>query len=421
MENKLRSLSSPIYVFIDTEVFIRKNYDFYNDIELNMLTNHSKSGTIQLITSNVVINEIKSNIKEEIEENIGAIKNKLESKKLTNLKTYPFSASYLSDSSVYINEMNGIIDDFFKEDVFYKLDTSDINIDNILYSYFSNKTPFINSNKKSEFPDAFNLSMIKNNSHINKHLNSTDSKFVIISNDNDFKGDNSYILYEKCEDFLVDLSDKTASNIKLNNYITKNIDYFINYIYVKFNESRSYIQNNLIFNGVTYNFNGVNINITNIKDILINSIFIEKIDDINVLGTDTNKNSEIVNLKSNAVFDISYIFELKTYKNIEVYSANETHRLPFNVTIGIPMDYEAYNIDRPDKSRELTEFLNKNISINTNFSLSNQTLTSKNINLINRYELDKNYICPSCGVQLTPSNDRGGICTNCYNEYSDSF
>lgn len=44
--------------------------------------------------------------------------------------------------------------------------------------------------------------MIKNNSYINKHLNSAKSKFVIISNDTDYKGDDSYILYDKCESFF---------------------------------------------------------------------------------------------------------------------------------------------------------------------------------------------------------------------------
>lgn len=151
MVNKLRSLASPIYVFIDTEVFIRKNFDFQNDSELNILINHSKSGTIKLITSDIVINELKSNIKEIIEENIGSIDKRLKSKKLTNLTTRPFSGEILYDSIVYVNEMNDIIDNFFKTDNFYKLDTSDINIDNILHRYFSNKTPFINRNKKVNF------------------------------------------------------------------------------------------------------------------------------------------------------------------------------------------------------------------------------------------------------------------------------
>lgn len=421
MVNKLRSLASPIYVFIDTEVFIRKNFDFQNDSELNILINHSKSGTIKLITSDIVINELKSNIKEIIEENIGSIDKRLKSKKLTNLTTRPFSGEILYDSIVYVNEMNDIIDNFFKTDNFYKLDTSDINIDNILHRYFSNKTPFINRNKKSEFPDAFNLSMIKNNSYINKHLNSAKSKFVIISNDTDYKGDDSYILYDKCESFLVDLSDRTVSNSKLIEYINKNSNYFINYIHGKFNESRNFIQSKMSINGITHNIYGGHVNITNLKEISINSIYIDEIYDINVLGTDTNKNSEIVNLKSYAIFDISYIYEINNYNNIEVYSAKDRYKVPFNANLGIPIDYEVFNLNNSDKDRELTQFLNRNINININFSLSIQTLISHNINMLSSYELDTNYICPSCGVQLTPYNDRGGVCENCYNEYDDHF
>lgn len=421
MVNKLRSLASPIYVFIDTEVFIRKNFDFQNDSELNILINHSKSGTIKLITSDIVINELKSNIKEIIEENIGSIDKRLKSKKLTNLTTRPFSGEILYDSIVYVNEMNDIIDNFFKTDNFYKLDTSDINIDNILHRYFSNKTPFINRNKKSEFPDAFNLSMIKNNSYINKHLNSAKSKFVIISNDTDYKGDDSYILYDKCESFLVDLSDRTVSNSKLIEYINKNLNYFINYIHGKFNESRNFIQSKMSINGITHNIYGGHVNITNLKEISINSIYIDEIYDINVLGTDTNKNSEIVNLKSYAIFDISYIYEINNYNNIEVYSAKDRYKVPFNANLGIPIDYEVFNLNNSDKDRELTQFLNRNINININFSLSIQTLISHNINMLSSYELDTNYICPSCGVQLTPYNDRGEVCENCYNEYDDHF
>lgn len=221
--------------------------------------------------------------------------------------------------------------------------------------------------------------------------------------------------------FLVDLSDRTVSNSKLIEYINKNSNYFINYIHGKFNESRNFIQSKMSINGITHNIYGGHVNITNLKEISINSIYIDEIYDINVLGTDTNKNSEIVNLKSYAIFDISYIYEINNYNNIEVYSAKDRYKVPFNANLGIPIDYEVFNLNNSDKDRELTQFLNRNINININFSLSIQTLISHNINMLSSYELDTNYICPSCGVQLTPYNDRGGVCENCYNEYDDHF
>lgn len=421
MANKLSSLALPIYVFLDTEVFIRLNYDFKNNSSINIMINHCRNNKVKLLTSDIVINELKSNFKKEIEEKIKEINNKIEYKKFTNLEISPFRPEDKLDVQIYIFRMNSIIDGFFSKEIFYKLDISDIKIDNILHDYFSNKTPFINKDKKSEFPDAFNLSMIRNNEFLKNNINGKNKKIVIITNDSDFEGADDYILYKSIEDFLEDLSEKFEINNNINSYVSNNINYFISFLHNKFLESHDFIQNKLSINGVKYYINGVNMNITNIHDLLIKNINIGNISEINILGTDTTKNSEIINIKSDAILDISYMFEVSYGTNVEVYIATEKHRLPFSANVGIPCDYKEYDIYDHDTRSKLDDFLNKDVRINTNFILGEGTLISKNLNLVNSNPINTNYICPSCGVELTPLNDCGGVCTNCYSGYNDHF
>src|SRR4051794_26813849 len=76
-------------VFIDTQVFVHKNFNFNNDL-IQKLVNASVDGLITIYITDVVKDEIESKIYEQVYEKVKNIQKKFstESKILKNLNQY---------------------------------------------------------------------------------------------------------------------------------------------------------------------------------------------------------------------------------------------------------------------------------------------------------------------------------------------
>lgn len=198
-----------VNIFIDTQVFVQKNFNFKNNLFENLIY-HSQNGIVSIYLTDISKKEIESKIKEQVYEKLVASNSKFikEARILKNLSTY---------NNVF--KISERIDDIFKDllkqfnEFLDKGKVKMISVDNvapttIFEMYFQGIPPF-SGKKKHEFPDAFTLVSLEN------WFKSSNQELTIISNDSDLSHycEKSDILkYEKSLESFFD------SLIKSSNY-----------------------------------------------------------------------------------------------------------------------------------------------------------------------------------------------------------
>ncbi|KUO58454.1 hypothetical protein APF79_05990 [bacterium BRH_c32] len=168
-------------VFIDTSIYVKENFQYYSE-KFDKLKSYAQEDKIKLYTHNIICNEIKSNIVEEINQAINSIKKiKSEGKIFWNLpKEKIFTVFEKHDLNHYRNMLYAQLDDFINSSKCSFI-PDDYNVNIIFEYYFNKKSPFGEGKKKSEFPDAFVLSAIEN------WCKTNDEKIYLLSIDGDWK------------------------------------------------------------------------------------------------------------------------------------------------------------------------------------------------------------------------------------------
>ena len=170
-----------VNVFIDTQVFVQKNFDFSNEL-FKRLIDAVEDDLISVYLTEVVKKEIESKIHENVYKTVNNSQEKFakESKILRNLDEYknifniPHVLDCISDSLIkqfeqFLGDSNAAI-----------IPIEDISPTLIFDKYIKAEPPF-SKKKKDEFPDAFSLLAIQ------KWAEKKDESISIISNDQDLK------------------------------------------------------------------------------------------------------------------------------------------------------------------------------------------------------------------------------------------
>ncbi|MEG1313661.1 MAG: PIN domain-containing protein, partial [Bacilli bacterium] len=179
-------INYPLNVTIDTNVFEANKFDFGTDSTMSLLVKNVQNGKIKLVLSNIVISEVEKHICRCVDSVCG------KARKLRNEYLRILPKQYLADigMGIYVQIPDKKTIHQSAKDVFAKfledckveiLDTSSINLEQILEDYFAVRPPFENSEKKrKEFPDAFITEEIKKRFGNNEVV-------AIVSQDNGFK------------------------------------------------------------------------------------------------------------------------------------------------------------------------------------------------------------------------------------------
>jgi len=143
-------------VYIDSSIFIEKNF-FFAGTSLGALAKWAKSKKIQIILTDITINEARSNIKKNVEKAVQSIRKfRNQAMILRNLKQDSITSIFSDlDNQGYEKEINSQFDDFISECLVEIISINEVDIDNIFNLYFDKKPPFGSGKKRNEFPDAF--------------------------------------------------------------------------------------------------------------------------------------------------------------------------------------------------------------------------------------------------------------------------
>lgn len=176
----------PLYVTIDTNIFEANQFDFGADSTMSLLVKNVQNGKIKLVLSNIVISEVEKHLCSRVDSVCG------KARKLRKEYLDLLPEQYLTDigMGLYVQipkkepihqRAKEVFERFLNDCKVERLDTSSINLENILENYFAVCPPFENSEKKrKEFPDAFIAEEIK------KRFGN-DEVVAIISQDKGFK------------------------------------------------------------------------------------------------------------------------------------------------------------------------------------------------------------------------------------------
>ena len=176
----------PLAVTIDTNIFDAAKFDFCDSSPLKTLENYVKNGKIKVVLSDIVVQESKRHIADQVKKICGIMR-KARADALEGAIEHLISTIGMDNILIIVKNKDELMskgeemfDDFLRTINAEILSTDLIDVGLILGDYLGTKPPFENSEKKkSEFPDAFIAQQIR------KRFGEKE-KVAIVSNDKGF-------------------------------------------------------------------------------------------------------------------------------------------------------------------------------------------------------------------------------------------
>jgi hypothetical protein len=170
-------------VFVDSSVFIGKNYN-YDNYSFVALMEAVVNKRVNLLITDVTIEEIKAHIYTDVEKSLSEIKKiRTKVKVLRNVPPIDESAVFknIDQESVCIQLVNQF-EQFLKDAKAVIVPISEADAEFVFDCYFKKYPPFGEGKKKSEFPDAFVLSAL------GEWAESMQEDVIVVSQDLDMIG-----------------------------------------------------------------------------------------------------------------------------------------------------------------------------------------------------------------------------------------
>ena len=188
-------------VFVDTSIFRSSNFNINSKL-FSIIQSLYKSKRVNLIITDITIEEIKANLSKVIGETESIIKQtRAKVGILRNLDSddYKFLFEKFKTEEVYNQLIDKIMNYFDQCDVEI-IKATEIHSKRIFSDYFGGRPPFGGGKKKNEFPDAFVIAAI------DEWAKKTGNKIYVVSGDQDFKDvqtiNNNLIYLKSLKEFI---------------------------------------------------------------------------------------------------------------------------------------------------------------------------------------------------------------------------
>lgn len=410
-------LEFPLPVFIDTQVFIKESYNFSAKGKFALLEKQIESGRVQLLTSDIVKGEVERHIKEDVEKGLGKLQSVLSDRRLAIFREGKYSSIFQSiDLLLMTTYALKTFNDYLTNVNAIWLDINDVNLHSVVTDYFFTKPPFGEGHKKSEFPDAFNASLLQKYSTAN-------GKVYVVSDDGDFSNVENVYCFKTLNE-LLDAIISQDDEIGLQSKEYLNSTSAQNLIFNKVEVELMDVGYQLYVDGTDTDRKGVSSGFEYDETELL-SVSTQKLTELEVVDIEyTDKTITIMtNCRTKLEFSCSFFDEEnsvwdcvdKEYAHEHYGTIHELHNALIPVTICV-----TFKNDGEDISFEIDE-----ITVDTNIKFDQYTLQkngrSRTDNPYSYWQDDKDEFenhCPDCGCGITFENDGGnGFCTKCAPEH----
>lgn len=407
----------PLHVFVDTQVFIKESYDFGVKGKFALLEKQIENGKVQLLTSDIVKGEVERHIKKDVKKGLNILQNALSGRHLAIFREGKYSSIFQSidESSMTIDALK-IFDDYLTNVNAICLDISDVNLHSVISDYFSAKPPFGEGHKKTEFPDAFNASLLQKYSAAN-------GKVYVVSGDGDYFNVENVFCFKTLSE-LLDAIISQDDEIGLQSKEYLNLASVQNLIFNKVEAELMDVGYQLYVDGTNTDRKGISSGFEYDETELL-SISTQRLTELEVIDIEyTDKTITIMTkCRTKLEFCCSFFDEEnsvwdsvdKEYVHVHYGKMHEFHNALIPVKICV-----TFVNDGEDISFEVDE-----ITVDTDIKFDQYTLQKNGRSRIDNpysyWEDDQdefeNY-CPDCGCGMTLENDGGnGFCTKCAPEH----
>lgn len=203
----------PIHVFIDTQVYINESFNFSEKGKLSYFRNQVVNEKVVHLTSELVVREVEKHIKEDVSEVIDRFNKTVDDRKYAILRGNGRHQLHKLNESEIIDEAISIFHTFLSDTDAFMLHVDTIDLKSIISDYFEVKPPFgAKKDKKSEFPDAFNVSMLRKYAEHNRPV-------IVVSNDGDFSDEENIVCFKKLGELLDAINSQLEITQKVKDYL----------------------------------------------------------------------------------------------------------------------------------------------------------------------------------------------------------
>lgn len=409
-------LEFPLSVFVDTQVFIKESYDFSAKGKFALLEKQISNGKAHLLTSDIVKGEVKRHIKEDVSKGLEKLQSTLSDRRLAIFREGSYSAIFGEiDIPVMTESALMTFNNYLTKTSAILLDIDDVDLRSVVTDYFSAKPPFGEGHKKSEFPDAFNASLLQKYSTEN-------GKVYVVSDDGDFSNVENVYCFKTLNELLdaINSQDKISSQSK--NYVTsKDV---LKYIYSQVEDALLDVGCELDVDGTDTDRKGVSSGYE-YDEIELLSVSQQKLTELEVVDIDYSDNTLTIltSCKLKLEFSCSFLDEEnsmwdsedKEYAHAYHGNMHEFHNSRIPVEIHV-----AFDNDNENTSFDIDEII-----VDTSIKFDQYTLQkdgrSRTDNPNSYWEDDEDNFenhCPDCGCGITWENDGGdGFCRKCAPEH----
>lgn len=390
----------PIHVFIDTQIYINESYNFNTRGNLGYLRKHIRDGKVHHLSSEVVVGEVERHIKKDVSEAIGSFNKVVDDRRLAIFRDKKYRQLQQLDEEIMVTEAVSIFHTYLSETKAFMLSIDTIDLPSVISDYFEAKAPFgIKKDKKSEFPDAFNLSMLRKYAAHNRPV-------IVVSGDGDFSDEKDIFCFKTLGELLDAINSQNEITDKVKEYVKHKRKYIFDEVECK-----------LMDNGYALEVDGTDTDRKGIQsgveydEVELLSFTAISLTNTDVVDIDLSSNVITINLDCKAILEFSCTFPDEMFGNVSTYGTmEETHNatIPVEISISfeinddsVDFDVAGLEIDIPDI--ELNQYtLKEGSRIRTDDP--------------GRYWDDEpvNNTCPDCGCEMTFETEGGnGFCINC--------
>jgi len=391
----------PVHVFMDTQVYINESFNFNEKGNLSFFRKQVLNGNIVHLTSEVILGEVEKHIRKDIIDALGSVNKAVGDRKLAIFrdKRYP-QLQHINEPEM-LEEAIAIFRAFISDTKAFMLHIETVNLKSVISDYFEAKAPFgVKKDKKSEFPDAFNLSMLRQYAAHNHPV-------VILSGDGDFSEEEDIVCFKTLGDLLnaIHSQDEITNNVK--KYLGSKRQYL-------FDEVESYLMDN----GYAFEVDGTDTDRKGTQhgveydEVELFSFSAVSLTHMDIMDIDLPDGTITVSLDCKAVLDFSCTFIDEAFgDNFTHGTMEETHNATIPITLNISFEHDdgstTFEIDDID-------IIISDIELNQYTLREGSRVRTDNPN---RYWDDNDPVnnpCPDCGCEMMFETEGGnGFCVNC--------
>jgi len=328
-------LDFPIHVFIDTQVYINESYNFNGKGKLSYFRKQILDGKVIHLTSEIVLREIEKHIRKDVSEVLRSFNKVVDDRRFAIFREKGYRQLQIFNESKMVEEAVSIFHTYLSDTKAFMLNIGTIDLTSVLSDYFEVKSPFgIKKDKKSEFPDAFNISMLRKYAEHNCPV-------IIVSGDGDFSEEENIVCFKT----LGELLDAINSQNEITQEVKKYLEIKRQYI---FDEVESKLMDNnyaLEVDGTDTDRNGCQHGVEYDEIELLSFSAISLIN-IDVVDIDLPDGMITITLDCKAILEFLCTFVDETFVDFSTHGTmEETHNTLIPVTINISLEHDNGNVN----------------------------------------------------------------------------